>query len=186
MLKESLEGTDRVSEIVKGLKIYSSGQHEQEAPVNINECIESTLRMLNNEIKYQCDVETALETIPAIIGDAGKLSQVLTNLIMNASQAMEQHGLIHIMTQASQETITITIKDNGKGIPEDNIRQLFDPFFTTKPVGEGTSLGLAISQGIIQDHGGHIHVDSEVGKGTVFTITFPIKDAPPPNNLPNP
>lgn len=179
LLKESLEGTDRVSDIVKGLKVYASGQHEEEAPVDLNECIESTLRMVNNEIKFKCDVETSLNEIPTVIGDAGKLSQVFTNLIMNASQAMEEHGLISITTTASPTEITVTVKDNGKGIPQENLRQLFDPFFTTKPVGEGTGLGLAISEGIIQDHGGHIHVDSEVGKGTEFTITFPLKESTP-------
>ena len=179
LLKESLEGTDRVSDIVKGLKVYASGQHEEEAPVDLNDCIESTLRMVNNEIKFKCDVETSLEAIPTVMGDAGKLSQVFTNLIMNAAQAMEEHGLISITTTASSTEITVTVKDNGKGIPQENLRQLFDPFFTTKPVGEGTGLGLAISEGIIQDHGGRIHVDSEVGKGTEFTISFPIKASSP-------
>ena len=175
LLDESIEGTDRVIEIVKGLKVYSRGQPDGQTPVDINTCLKNTLNMLNNEIKYKCEVKTVWGDLPETMGDEGKLSQVFTNLIMNASQAITDQGTITITTSINNDLINISVKDTGKGIPKENLRQLFDPFFTTKPVGEGTGLGLAISEGIIEDHKGHIHVSSEEGKGTEFVITLPIK-----------
>ena len=138
LLSESIHGTERVSEIVKGLKVYSRGHQEEVSEVNINQCITDTLRMLNNETKYKCEIDTTLEDVPIIMGDTGKINQVFTNLVMNATQAIEDQGKIIITTYRNDNTIYISVRDNGKGIPEENLRHLFDPFFTTKPVGEGT------------------------------------------------
>jgi len=177
LLSDSVQGTERVSDIVKGLKIYSREQGEELLPTNINQCIEETLKIVNNEIKYTCEVVTDLhDPLPMVKGDQGKLCQVLTNLLMNASQAMETKGRITITTCAQEEWITISIKDTGKGISSEHLRQLFDPFFTTKPVGEGTGLGLSISEGIIREHNGTINVASQEGEGTEFVIALPIDE----------
>ncbi len=99
------------------------------------------------------------------------------NLIMNAVQAMDKSdGIIRIGTEDVGDSVIIEIEDNGMGIPEENFPKLFSPFFTTKPVGEGTGLGLAISYGIIQKHAGKIDVQTELGKGSVFTIRIPMKN----------
>ena len=175
LVDESIVGTDRVSEIVKGLKVYSRSGEDSMTECDINQCINDTLRMLNNEIKYKCEVVTHLGDIPPLKADEGKLSQVFTNLTINAVQAIHDTGTITIRTFVEHEAIVVTIADNGKGIKPEILSQLFDPFFTTKPVGEGTGLGLSISDGIINDHGGSIHVASELDIGTEFRITLPLK-----------
>ena len=108
-----------------------------------------------------------------IKGSEGQIIQVLTNLLVNSAQAIEEFGIVEISTRDEDSNVVITIKDNGKGISQENLNNLFTPFFTTKPVGQGTGLGLSISYGIIQRHKGTIHVESSVGIGTVFHITIP-------------
>ncbi len=98
------------------------------------------------------------------------------NLLDNAAHAMEHRGEITIETEATDSKMIIRISDNGVGLPEEHLSKLFNPFFTTNPVGEGTGLGLSISYGIIQKHGGSIEVESEVGRGTTFTIYLPIEE----------
>jgi two-component system NtrC family sensor kinase len=97
----------------------------------------------------------------------------LINLLVNASQAIEEKGEITIKTYVQDEYLVVDITDNGKGIPEDNLKKIFDPFFTTKPVGQGTGLGLSVSYEIIKKHGGDIQVKSIVGKGSTFSVRLP-------------
>jgi len=111
-------------------------------------------------------------------GSETQLSQVFLNLIVNASQAMPQGGDITIHTQCHQDQCIIRVEDTGPGISEEIQENIFEPFFTTKAVGEGTGLGLAISQDIIRRHGGEITVQSQPGKGTIFTISLPLGKAP--------
>jgi len=178
LLNESIGGTARVQEIVKGLKTYSHSANDELEPTDLNQCLDDTLKMLNNEIKHQCDVVTHLNPIPLLVCNSGQMIQVFTNLIANAGQAMEEHGTLKISSELSQNSrgniIEITIEDNGKGIAPEHLPKLFDPFFTTKPVGQGTGLGLSISQGIIEDHLGTMTVESMVGVGTTFTIQLPV------------
>lgn len=178
LISESIEGSGRVEEIVKGLKTYSRASDETMENHDINECLQSTLKVLNNELKYKCEIVVEAGKLPPLPIDRGKIIQVFTNLIINAMQAMDKKGRISIQTclnkKNSKEEIMIRISDNGKGIPPDNLSKLFDPFFTTKEVGEGTGLGLSISQGIIHDHNGTIDVDSQVNVGTQFTIRLPV------------
>ncbi len=119
--------------------------------------------------------------LPHCVCDKGKITQVFTNLIINAIHAMEDsQGKLTIMATFESAlpcpAIAVSFIDTGKGIPTENIKKLFDPFFTTKPVGKGTGLGLSICQGIVNDHGGEITVDSELNKGTCFKVTLPIKE----------
>ncbi len=178
LVTESIDGTDRVAEIVKGLKVYSHASEDEMEECNINTCLENTLKMLNNELKYGCEVITDFHELPLCRCNGSKVTQVFTNLIVNAIQAMDGKGVLKIQTlhkpSLNPDSIVIKILDSGKGIPEENLSKLFDPFFTTKAVGEGTGLGLSISQGIIHDHNGTMEVNSKVGKGTMFTITLPV------------
>ncbi len=178
LTKESIKGTVRVEEIVKGLKIYSRDSGDALEPCNLGDCLEDALTILNNEIKYKCKVKKDIATLPLFNCDKVKIIQVFTNLIANAAQAIKDTGILSIKAKHTQDNsisaITITITDNGEGIAKENLSKLFDPFFTTKAVGEGTGLGLSISYGIIKDHGGTISVESKVGVGTRFTIVFNI------------
>ncbi|MDO6693201.1 ATP-binding protein [Aliiglaciecola sp. 3_MG-2023] len=174
VLVESVEGLERVTNIVKDLKQFSRVDVEEKSWLDINECIESTLKMVSNELKYHCDIQKDLSEVPKIKINFGKISQVLTNLLINAGQAIRDNGQISISTKVKDQQILIAVKDNGSGIPPENLSKLFDPFFTTKDVGKGTGLGLSISHGIIQEHGGDITVTSKVNKGSCFTITLPI------------
>ncbi|MFT5176076.1 MAG: two-component system NtrC family sensor kinase [Gammaproteobacteria bacterium] len=173
LVAESLDGTKRVSEIVLSLKSFARTDSLTREEANINDCIESVLEMLANQIKYHCEVERNLDEIPPILCNAGELNQVFMNLIMNASQSIESKGVIGISTDTEQ--LLASISDNGCGIAPENLKNLFVPFFTTKEVGQGTGLGLSISHGIVEKHGGSIEVVSTIGEGTVFTVRLPLE-----------
>ncbi|MCP4598395.1 MAG: HAMP domain-containing protein [Neptuniibacter sp.] len=180
LMNDTKEGTNRVKEIVKGLKEFSHvDQSENFHMADINACIETTLKVVNNELKYHCELVTELGELPDIYCAPGQIKQVLLNLLLNAGHSIEDKGTITITTECMDDQIKICIQDTGCGIDEHQMDKLFDPFFTTKSVGEGTGLGLAISYGIIVDeHKGNIEVSSEVGKGTEFTITLPVVTQP--------
>lgn len=182
LLDESIEGLSRVTDIVADLKSFSRVDEAKIKPACINECIESTLKVIANEIKYKCEVKKEYAKLPQIKCNPGKLNQVFMNLFINASQAIDERGELSIQTLAQNEQIVIRISDSGCGIPKENLERLFDPFFTTKAVGVGTGLGLSISYGIIQEHGGTIDVQSEENKGTTFTLSLPV--TPPASLLP--
>lgn len=175
LLSDSIEGTERVRDIVQGLKSFSHvDKTDAFALCDLNESIESTLKMANNELKYHCTVHKELQPLPKTQCRAGQINQVLLNLIMNAGQAIEGSGEITVRSAQIDDHIEISVTDTGKGIPADVIEKLFDPFFTTKPVGEGTGLGLAISYGIVKDHNGEIVVESTPGEGSCFTLRLPV------------
>ena len=100
------------------------------------------------------------------------------NLLVNAAHAIPQHGTITLRSGREGEQVWISVTDTGIGIPAEQLSKIFDPFFTTKPIGQGTGLGLSVSYGIVNKHGGHIHVDSQPGQGTTMTISLPIKRVP--------
>jgi two-component system NtrC family sensor kinase len=178
LLEESQEGAQRVRCIVRDLKSFS---HEDEAlckPFSINECLDSTLNMARNEIKYIADVELDYDpALPLLNCYPQKLNQVFMNLLVNAAHAIEGHGTIHVKTFSDGGDIVVCISDTGKGIAPENLTRIFEPFFTTKEVGKGTGLGLSISYDIIKKHGGVITVESRVDAGTAFTIRLPLNHA---------
>ena len=175
LLKDSLEGAERVRDIVRGLKDFSHvDQTEDFRPHDMNECIRSTLKMVDNQLKYHCKVITDLADLPQSYCSPGQINQVILNLLVNAGQAIEGKGAIKVTSQFDGSHIEIRITDNGKGIEKAAIEKLFEPFYTTKPVGEGTGLGLAISYGIVKDHQGDILVQSKPGVGTSFSLVFPL------------
>ncbi|WP_144395142.1 ATP-binding protein [Pleionea sediminis] len=174
LIKESIFGMKKVKDIVQSLKDFSRVSQEEEAyPANINDCIRQTIKIVWNDLKYKCEVIEELRNVPDQVCYPGQLNQVIMNLLVNAGHAIEEKGTITIKTYDDKDNLYISIKDTGKGIPEDNLERLFEPFFTTKPIGQGTGLGLSISYGIIKKHKGDIKVSSQVGVGTEFLINLP-------------
>lgn len=174
---ETIEGLERVKQIVADLKSFIRQEDGEKAPVDVNDCLRGALNILNNQTKYHAQVEVEYGDLPLIPGYFGKLNQVFINLIANANQAVPENGLIRIATRLVDGWIEVVIRDNGCGISEENMRQLFTPFFTTKPVGEGTGLGLSISHGMVQEHDGEIVVESQPGEGATFTVRLPVSAA---------
>jgi two-component system, NtrC family, sensor kinase len=177
LMKESKEGIVRVRKIVQDLKDFSrvnSGQEWQWA--NLHQGIDSTLNIINSEIKYKADVVKEYGQITEIECLPSQINQVLMNLLINAAHAIgEVRGTITVRTGGDADAVWIEVSDSGCGIARENLSRIFDPFFTTKPIGKGTGLGLSLSYGIVQKHHGQIEVESEVGKGTTFRVTLPVK-----------
>lgn len=174
LLAESTEGVRRVSDIVKGLRNFARPGESAFQEVNINECIESTLKISANELKYKCTIEKQFGELPLLKCYPSQLNQVFLNILVNAAQAISEKGIIEIKTAFENDRIMVKISDTGEGISPENLPAVFNPFFTTKPVGQGTGLGLSISYDIIQKHQGSIEVESELGKGATFTISLPV------------
>ena len=145
--------------------------------LNINQLIEDSLALLNHQFELNnIRVESRYDpSLPPVYGNTGKLQQVFVNLFLNARDAMPSGGEIAVHTGMNESMVTVEISDTGMGISEENIRRIFDPFFTTKSIGKGTGLGLAVTYGIIQEHGGGIFVDSSSGKGTHFKVKLPTR-----------
>ena len=177
LITDSKDGLIRVAEIVKGLKLFSRVDSDEMQSYNLNDCVRTTLAMVNNQLKYICSVETHLGSIPHVMMNMGKISQVVTNLLINAGQAIESTGVqgtITITTRELDGYIELSVQDTGCGIESSHLDKLFNPFFTTKPEGQGTGLGLSISFGIAQEHGGTLHASSKDGEGSCFTLCLPI------------
>ncbi len=175
LIKESLEGAERVKKIVQNLKSFSRIDESEYKDADINECIESTLNIVWNELKYNATVKKEYGEIPVTKCYPQQLNQVFMNILINASHAIGKKGVIEIKTWNGNGCINVSISDSGQGIPEKYLNKIFDPFFTTKEVGKGPGLGLSICYDILKKHDGEIIVDSEVGKGTKFKIEIPIK-----------
>lgn len=175
LFDDSGEGLLRVKDIVQNLKSFVRLDEAEVKEADLNESLQTTLKVVANELRYKCDVKLKLGEIPRLRCYAGQLNQVFMNLLMNAAQAIGDHGEVTISTWSAENDICVSVNDTGKGIPPENLSKLFTPFFTTKPVGAGTGLGLSISYGIVQKHGGRIEVASEVGRGTTFTVILPQK-----------
>lgn len=173
---ESIDGATRVKDIVADLKSFSRVDKAEETFSDINEGIKSTLNIVWNELKYHCKVETDFGDLPDIKCMPNQLNQVFLNLLINAGQAIKhKNGLIRICTYFDKNNIYISIKDNGEGISEKNLKKIFEPFYTTKEVGKGTGLGLSLVFDIIKKHNGDITVESEVSEGTEFVISLPLE-----------
>ncbi|MCA9186308.1 MAG: hypothetical protein KDA99_11840 [Planctomycetales bacterium] len=174
LLDESLDGLRRVREIVQSLKSFVRLEQEADQDVDLRDGIEATLRVVWNELKYKCTVDKQLHAIPHVRCHPGEINQVFMNLLVNAGQAIDKQGTVRITTSSTEAHVVVSISDDGCGIPEENLSKLFTPFFTTKPVGSGTGLGLSVSYGIVEKHGGTIEVSSTVGEGTTFIVKLPI------------
>ncbi len=177
ILEKIEKQTFRAAEIVSGLLNFSRLGSSEFKDVDINRLIDDSLALLNHllessRIRIQSRYDFSL---PPVYGNTGKLQQVFVNLFLNARDAMPSGGELAVRTGMTESMVVVDISDTGTGIAEENIRRIFDPFFTTKSVGRGTGLGLAVTYGIIQEHGGGIFVDSSSGKGTRFTVKLPTR-----------
>jgi two-component system NtrC family sensor kinase len=173
-LGEMSEGLKRVKELVLDLRTFSRLDEGEFKTVDIVEAIDTVLLLLKHKTNSRIRVEKQYGPGRMLYCYAGRLNQVLMNLIANAVDAIPGDGTIVITTSQNAEVFTISVRDSGSGIPEKIRSKIFDPFFTTKPVGQGTGLGLAISYGIVLDHRGWIEVLSEEGVGTEFIVRIPL------------
>jgi len=177
LVEESREGIGRVKKIVLDLRDFS---HVGELDVDdwlladLHHGLDSTLNLVWNDLKYKATLHKEYGVLPLVECMPSQLNQVFLNLLVNASHALPEQGVITIRTTCVGNEVCISIGDNGVGIAADVLPRIFDPFFTTKAVGEGTGLGLSLSYGIIQKHNGRIEVESTLGVGTTFHIHLPI------------
>lgn len=183
-IRQSLEGIDRITRIVRSMKEFSHPGTDEKTGIDINRAIENTITVARNEWKYVANVATDFDSnLPPVHCLPGEFNQVILNLIINSSHAIAekrgegaaQKGTIGVSTRRDGDFVEIRISDDGSGISEDIRPKIFDPFFTTKDVGKGTGQGLAISHSVIvKKHGGTIDFESKLGEGTTFIIKLPI------------
>lgn len=179
-IEQSLEGTDRVSKIVRAMKEFSHPGSTEMSSANLNEAIETTIIVANNEWKYAAVIERDFaEDLPIVPCLVSEFNQVVLNMIVNARDAIEETGKMGTITFATsydEQCVTIRITDSGAGMPKAVQDRIFDPFYTTKEVGKGSGQGLAIAHNVIVNkHGGELHVESTPGEGTTFEIKLPLK-----------
>ncbi len=178
-LEKIVREAARCKDIVKGLLDFARPGEPRVELGRLNETIESVLSLIEKQVLFQnITIEKKLAPdLPMISFDKSQLQQVFMNILLNAAEAMNGKGRLAIKTQIPEDGFYEEAKftDTGHGIPKENFENLFEPFFTTKKPGEGTGLGLAISYGIVKNHNGKIEVESEIGKGTTFTIKLPLK-----------
>jgi PAS domain S-box-containing protein len=176
------DGVLRISTIVRAMKAFSHPDQREKSLADLNQALQTTLAVARNEYKYVAEVVTEFGDMPAVLCHVGALNQVFLNLIVNAAHAIGDvvgqggsKGTIRIKTLKEGDLVRIDIADTGSGIPEAIRQRIFEPFFTTKEVGRGTGQGLAIARSIVvTKHHGSLTFESEVGKGTTFTIRLPI------------
>lgn len=168
--------SQRCAGIVQGLLEFSREATPEKNPESLNTILEKTLRLLENQAGFHdIDIRRYFDhNLPTILVDANQLNQVFINIIINAAQAMPDGGKLELTTglDKSGNQLFVRVRDTGCGIPEENLKRIFDPFYTTKESG-GTGLGLSVSYGIVENHGGTIEVESRVGEGTTFVVLLP-------------
>ena len=178
LLDESREGLLRVKRIVQDLRQVSPNAPDDEwEAVDLHRALDRVLDTVRGDIKYKAAVVRDYGAVPEIECLPARLSQVFLNLIVNAGQAIESHGTIRIATGATESEAWVKIEDTGGGIRPGNLSRIFEPFFTTRPAGQGAGLGLSVASSIMRKHGGRIEVESDVGRGSRFTIWLPLRRA---------
>ena len=174
LLRETRDGLDRVTKIVRDLKDFSRVDTSDDwEPADLVAGLESTLNIVQNEVKYKAIVERQLVALPRVLCRPSEINQVFMNLLVNAAQAIPERGVIRLSSGFDDEHAWVEVADTGKGMTAEVRNRIFEPFFTTKPVGQGTGLGLSLSYSIVQKHHGRIDVSSEPGRGTSFRVTLP-------------
>ena len=185
MIRETMEGVDRIKCTVNALKNFSRMEDSEMQLTDINQCLESTLNIANSEMTHKTMIKREYGELPQILCYPQQLNHVFMNLLVNAHHATDTEGEITVRSWHSQERIFISFSDTGCGIPEHQLLRIFEPFFTTREAGRGTGLGLSISNEIIRNHGGEIRVDSEVGHGSTFTVSISLERGSAPFMLSN-
>jgi len=179
VLSETQEGIRRVRTIVQDLKTFARSDENRFGPVEVHPAIDGALRLVRKELQYRAGLERALEQVPPVHGNEGRLGQVLVNLLVNALQAFtaNEPGRNRVRVSCRQQGpghVVVEVEDNGPGMSPEVRQRIFSPFFTTKPAGQGTGLGLAICHSIVESMGGEIQVESELGRGSVFRLVLPV------------
>ncbi len=177
LLAETKDGLERIKRIVSDLKGFSHADVAVWETFDLHACLESTLNVAWHELRYKVTLVKDYGDLPVITGLPHQISQVFMNLLINAAQAIPEHGTITLRTGCTDESVWVEVEDSGVGISPEIIPRIFEPFFTTKPVGSGTGLGMALSYGIVQKHQGRIEVRSVVAQGTTFRVSLPIHSA---------
>jgi hypothetical protein len=189
MLREQVAGVDpkaalldkiekqtfRAAKIINNLLNFSRSGSAELEPLDLNKLVLDVLSLLEHQLdKSHIKVRKELAAeLPPVRGNENRLQQVFFNLILNARDAMPRGGWLTLATSADDDTVIVEVKDTGTGIKREHIKRIYDPFFTTKGIGRGTGLGLSVSYGILQEHGGAIFVDSTPGQGTRFQVALP-------------
>lgn len=176
MMSELQAGLSRVKRIVMDLKTFARSEYEETVEIRVEDILEQVITIVWAEIRSKSDLIRDYGSTPPVKCQAQRISQVFTNILVNAAQAMGAgRGLIQVRTYSEGDWVGVDIIDNGEGIRQEHMSKVFDPFFTTKPVGQGAGLGLSISYEIVKRHGGEIRVTSDPGRKTVFTVLLPVK-----------
>jgi two-component system NtrC family sensor kinase len=191
-LSQVVNETSRVGRIVSDLLAFSRRGKPQRAPADLNKIVRMTLSLVQHKLKLSnVEVDANLrEDLSLVPCDPSQIQQVVLNLVLNAAQATQskaldkRQGRVSIATSSADGMVSLTVSDNGEGILPDNLAKIFDPFFTTKSEGKGVGLGLAVSYGIIQAHGGDIEVKSKVGEGATFIVSLPLEQPAAPGDKP--
>lgn len=173
LVQESEQGLDRVVEIIRDLKDFSHIEDADFVDTDLHLGIQSTINLVNNELKYKADVIKDFAELPPVRCIPSQLNQVLLNLLVNAAQAIEQHGTIRISTGFDDNWVWFSVSDDGRGMEPSQLARIFEPFYTTKPKGQGTGLGLPLSRSIVEKHQGLLDVSSTPGVGSCFTVKLP-------------
>jgi PAS domain S-box-containing protein len=180
LLQKVRRQAERATNIVNNLLNFSrTGSAAEFSEIDISNVLDDTVQLLEPQLRRgQIEIVRNYDPdAPRIFGNSGKLQQVFTNLILNARDAISDGGRITLTTYSENHLLTVEVRDTGIGIDPENVAKIYDPFYTTKGVGRGTGLGLAVSYGIVQEHSGHIGVESAPGRGTTFRITLPTAHA---------
>ncbi|MCU0754263.1 MAG: ATP-binding protein [Xanthomonadales bacterium] len=174
LLTDAHDGLVQLATLVRNLKGFARVDRDGMDELDLNESVESALTIANHQLRDRIAVVRELGPLPKVRAMPSQINQVVLNLITNAAQAMGEQGTLTVSSRRNGDRVELLVSDTGCGIPPAVLPKIFDPFFTTKPVGEGTGLGLAIVHKIVSAHGGAVSVDSEVGRGTRFTVSLPV------------
>lgn len=184
LLAESREGIERVKTIITALKDFSHIEEEEFRPADVHQGLDTTLNVVNNELKYKAVVCKEYGSLPEVECIPSQINQVIMNLLVNAAHAIEDFGRITLRTGHEDDWGWLEVEDSGKGIEPHVLNRIYEPFFTTKPVGKGTGLGLSLSFSIVEKHNGRIEVVSQVGQGSRFRVWLPLKQPVTKTNQP--
>lgn len=175
LAQETLDGGHRVADITQRLRRFSRQERQEPMDVDLEECLETALKIGWNEIKSKATIQKDYASpVPRAKGHPNQLTQVLLNLVVNAAQAIPGRGVIRLGISSQGGKAVVSVQDNGRGIAPENLTKMFTPFFTTKSSGEGTGLGLYVSRGILEAHGGTIRAENAPEGGAIFTIELPL------------
>ncbi|MGB0510489.1 MAG: sensor histidine kinase, partial [Flavobacteriales bacterium] len=190
-----LEGADRTARIVGGLRVFGRMDGDKPVEAALSDLLEASITVLGDRARSRARIEVDLaDNVPSLYCQSGKLSQVFMNIIVNAVQATEsrwqepEEREVRVELDQTLDAngkaheLIVRVRDNGTGMDEETQQRLFDPFYTTKEIGKGTGLGLSIVKGILDDHGARIAVESRLGEGTTFVLTFPLDIMSNPNS----